>query len=125
LQAVRGGERIGVTQPEEGVMPKYLVEASYTREGVAGVLAKGGSARRDAIAEMAAGLGGRLESFYFGFGDRDAFVIVDVPDDEAAAAVAMTVNAAGGATARTTVLLTPEQIDEAAKRSVDYRPPGS
>jgi uncharacterized protein with GYD domain len=125
LHAVRGSERIGATQPEEGVMPKYLVEASYTREGVAGVLAKGGSARRDAIAEMAAGLGGRLESFYFGFGDRDAFVIVDVPDDEAAAAVAMTVNAAGGATARTTVLLTPEQIDEAAKRSVDYRPPGS
>jgi uncharacterized protein with GYD domain len=70
-------------------------------------------------------LGGQLESFYFGFGDRDAYVILDVPDDEAAAAVAMTVNAAGGATVRTTVLLTPEQVDEAAKRSVDYRAPGS
>jgi uncharacterized protein with GYD domain len=106
-------------------MPKYLVEASYTREGVAGVLAKGGSSRRDAVAEMAAGLGGQLECFYFGFGDRDAFVIFDAPDNEAAAAVAMTVNAAGGAVAKTTVLLTPEQVDEAAKRSVDYRPPGS
>ena len=105
-------------------MPKYLVEASYTREGVAGVLAQGGSSRRDAIAEMAAGLGGELESFYFGFGDRDAFVLIDVPDDEAAAAVAMTVNASGGAVVKTTVLLTPEQVDEAVKRSVDYRPPG-
>ena len=106
-------------------MPKYLVEASYTREGVAGVLANGGSSRRDAVSDTVAGLGGQLECFYFGFGDRDAFVIVDVPDNEAAAAVAMTVNASGGAVVKTTVLLTPEQVDEAAKRSVDYRAPGS
>ena len=105
-------------------MPKYLVEASYTREGVAGVQAKGGSSRRDAVAAMAAGLGGQLESFYFGFGEYDAYVVVDLPDNEAAAAVALAVNASGGATVRTTVLLTPEQVDEAAKRSVDYRPPG-
>lgn len=106
-------------------MPKYLVEASYTREGVAGVLAKGGSSRRDAVAETAAGLGGQLEAFYFGFGDHDAYVVVDVPDNEAAAAIAMTVNASGGAVTRTTVLLTPEQVDEAARRSVAYRAPGS
>ena len=106
-------------------MPKYLIEASYTREGVAGVLAKGGSSRRDAVGETVTGMGGQLESFYFGFGDHDAFVIVDVPDNEAAAAVAMTVNAAGGAVVKTTVLLTPEQVDEAANRSIDYRAPGS
>jgi uncharacterized protein with GYD domain len=110
---------------EEDAMAKYLVEASYTREGVAGVQAKGGSSRRDAVAEMAAGLGGKVESFYFGFGERDAYVVVELPDNEAAAAVALAVNASGGATVRTTVLLTPEQVDEAAKRSVDYRPPGS
>lgn len=106
-------------------MPKYLVEASYTREGVAGVLAKGGSSRRDAVTDMVAGMGGQLECFYFGFGDRDAVVIVDVPDNEAAAAVAMAVNASGGAVVKTTVLLTPEQVDEAAKRSVDYRAPSN
>jgi uncharacterized protein with GYD domain len=106
-------------------MPKYLVEASYTREGVAGVQAKGGSSRQDAIAAMAAGLGGQLESFYFGFGDYDAYVVVDLPDNEAAAAVALAVNASGGATVKTTVLMTPEQVDEAANRSVDYRAPGS
>ena len=106
-------------------MAKYLVEASYTREGVSGVQAKGGSSRRDAVAEMAAGLGGKVESFYFGFGERDAYVVVELPDNEAAAAVALAVNASGGATVKTTVLLTPEQVDEAAKRSVDYRPPGS
>jgi uncharacterized protein with GYD domain len=106
-------------------MPKYLVEASYTREGVAGVQTKGGSSRRDAVAATAEGLGGQLESFYFGFGDYDAFVLLELPDNEAAAAVALAVNSAGGATVKTTVLLTPEQVDEAAKRSVDYRPPGN
>src|SRR3954447_2216919 len=110
---------------EEDTMAKYLVEASYTREGVAGVQAKGGSSRRDAIATMAEGMGGKLESFYFAFGEHDAFVVLDLPDNEAAAAVALAVNAAGGATVKTTVLWTPEQVDQAAKQSVDYRPPGS
>jgi uncharacterized protein with GYD domain len=106
-------------------MPKYLIQASYTQDGVAGVLAKGGSSRRDAIAQMTSAAGGQLESFYFGFGESDVWVIVELPDNEAAAAVVMTVNAAGGAAVNTTVLLTPEQVDEAAQRSVNYRPPGS
>jgi uncharacterized protein with GYD domain len=105
-------------------MPKYLIEASYTSEGIEGVLSKGGSSRRDAVADAIRGLGGQLESFYFGFGDHDAYVIADLPDNEAAAAIALTVNAAGGASTKTIVLLTAEQVDDAAKRSVDYRPPG-
>jgi uncharacterized protein with GYD domain len=110
--------------PERALMPKYLIHASYTREGAEGVRTNGGTSRRDAVAKTAESLGGSLEAFYFAFGDYDAEVIVDLPDNEAAAAVAMTVNAAGGATAKTTVLLTPEQVDEAAKRSVDYLAPG-
>jgi uncharacterized protein with GYD domain len=74
---------------------------------------------------MAQSLGGELESYYFGFGEYDVHAILDLPDNEAAAAVALAVDAAGGATAKTTVLLTPEQIDEAGKRSAGYRPPGS
>ena len=105
-------------------MPKYLIEASYTREGVNGVRTRGGSSRRDAVAHAVEGLGGSLESFYFAFGDHDAYVTVDLPDDAAAVAIALTVNAAGGATTKTTTLLTVEQIDDAAKRSVDYTPPG-
>ncbi|MDX6658797.1 MAG: hypothetical protein QOH62_3590 [Solirubrobacteraceae bacterium] len=106
-------------------MPKFLIEASYTLEGVKGVQSAGGSSRRDAVAKVAESVGGRLDSFHFGFGDRDAYVIVDLPDNESAAAVALAVNASGGATARTIVLLTPEEVDAAAKRSVDYRAPGS
>jgi uncharacterized protein with GYD domain len=106
-------------------MPKFLIEASYSVEGVKGVQAKGGSSRRDAVATVADSVGGTLESFYFAFGDRDAYVVVDLPDNEAAAAVALTVNAAGGATVKTTVLPTPEEVDAAAKRSVEYRAPGA
>ena len=106
-------------------MPKFLIEASYTLEGVRGVRTAGGSSRRDAVAQVAESVGGRLESFHFAFGDCDAVVILDLPDFESAAAVALTVNAAGGATTKTTVLMTPEEIDAAGRRSVDYRPPGA
>ena len=106
-------------------MPKFLLEASYTLEGVKGVQSAGGTSRRDAVAQVAESVGGRLESFHFAFGDRDAYVIVDLPDNESAAAVAITVNATGGATVKTLVLLTPEEVDAAAKRSVDSRPPGA
>src|SRR3977135_1948382 len=104
-------------------MPKFLLEASYTLEGVKGVQSAGGTSRRDAVAKVAESVGGRLESFHFAFGDRDAYVIVDLPDNEAAVAVALTVNAAGGASVRTIVLVTPEEVDAAAKRSVEYQPP--
>ena len=106
-------------------MPKYLIKASYTTKGVEGIRAKGGSARRDAVNEMIDGVGGKLESFYFAFGDHDAYVIADLPDNETAAAVALSVNAPGTTTASTAVLLTPEEIDAAANRSIEYRPPGS
>ena len=106
-------------------MPRYLFEASYNQEGVKGIQSAGGSARRDAVTALAESVGGSLESFYFAFGDRDAYVIVDLPDNEAATAVALSVNASGAVTVKTAVLLTPEEVDDAAKRSVDYRPPGS
>jgi uncharacterized protein with GYD domain len=106
-------------------MSKYLIQATYTAEGAKGVQAKGGTSRREAVENTVKSVDGELECFYFGFGEHDAHVIVDLPDNEAAAAVALTVAAAGGAEPRTTVLLTPEEMDEAAKRSVDYATPGS
>jgi uncharacterized protein with GYD domain len=106
-------------------MPKYLIEGSYSAQGAEGVRSKGGSNRRDAVAEMVSGLGGEVESFYFAFGASDVYVTVDLPDNEAAAAVALAVNAAGAVAIKTLVLLTPEEVDAAAERSVGYRPPGS
>lgn len=106
-------------------MSKYLIIANYTSDGVKGVLAAGGSAREVAVAGSVAALGGSLESFYFGFGGDDAYVVVDLPDNVAAASIAMQVGASGMASTRTVVLLTAEEIDRAAKAPSVYRPPGS
>jgi uncharacterized protein with GYD domain len=105
-------------------MAKFLIEATYTAEGVRGLQSAGGSSRRDAIASALEGVGGTLESFYFAFGSADAYVIADVPDNVTVAAVALTVNAAGAAQTKTIVLLTPEEVDRAAEKSVSYAPPG-
>jgi len=106
-------------------MPRFLIEASYTPEGMQGVLAKGGSARRDAIEKMLTDVGGTVESFDFGFGSTDAFVIVDVADAITAAGIAMRVGASGAASCKTTPLLTPEEIDRAVEVNATYQKPGS
>ncbi len=106
-------------------MAKFLVIANYNAEGAKGVLKAGGTARREAVEKMIADLGGQMEAFYFGFGADDAYVIADLPDNKSAAAIGLQVSASGAASARTVVLLTPEEIDAAGKVSVNYRPPGS
>jgi uncharacterized protein with GYD domain len=106
-------------------MAKYLVIASYTADGMKGVIDKGGTARREAVEKLAADMGGTVESFYFGFGEGDAYVTIDLPDNSSAAALAMAVGASGMVSCRTVVLLTPEEVDRAAQAKLTYRPPGS
>jgi uncharacterized protein with GYD domain len=106
-------------------MPKYMIEASYGAEGVKGVAAKGGTARREAVQQLVESMGGTIESFYFAFGDADVYVICELPSDEAAAGLALSINQSAATTIETVVLLTPEQVDEAAKMVPEYKPPGS
>lgn len=106
-------------------MPKFLLEASYTLEGLRGVRSEGGSARLAAVKEATESAGGKLEAMYFAFGDRDVYIIVDYPDNTAAAAVALSVNATGAVNLRTVVLLTPAEVDAAARATSTYRPPGA
>jgi|SRR5690348_2511777 uncharacterized protein with GYD domain len=105
-------------------MPKYLLNVSYTAEGVKGVLKDGGSKRRTVAREAVERAGGTLEAFYFAFGKSDAVVIVDLPDPQTAAALSLVLAASGAVTSTTTVLLTPEEIDAAVKKSMPYTPPG-
>ena len=105
-------------------MPKFLISATYTTEGVKGVQSGGGTARVEAVSQAVEGLGGRVESFYFAFGDRDVFAIAELPDDDTMAAIALSINRSGLVQIKTTVLLTPEQIDRAADRAPMYRRPG-
>jgi uncharacterized protein with GYD domain len=105
-------------------MPKYLVQANYVGEGIKGLLKEGGTSRRTAIEKLFKSVGGTVEAFYYAFGDTDVYIIGDLPDNTAAASLVLTVNAAGAATCKTTVLLTPEEIDAASKKSPSYRAPG-
>jgi len=105
-------------------MPRYLFQASYSVEGTKGLLKDGGSKRRAVVEQMARGLGGKVEAFYFAFGDDDVVGIMEAPDNVTTAAVSLAVGASGAARVKTTVLLTPEEMDQATKKTVSYRPPG-
>ena len=105
-------------------MPKYLFEASYTTEGLKGLLKDGGTKRREVVEQLTKSLGGSVEAFYYAFGDSDVYIIVDVPDNRTATAISLTVNASGAVKVKTTVLTTAEEVDQATKTVVNYRPPG-
>ena len=105
-------------------MAKYLWQVSYTAEGARGLLKDGGSKRRKRTEDILKAAGGKLEAFYFAFGEHDAYMIADIPNTASVAAICMAVNASGAATLTTTVLLTPEEIDEASEKTFSYTPPG-
>jgi uncharacterized protein with GYD domain len=105
-------------------MAKYLIEGHYTVEGAKAIASHGGAARRAAAAKMIESVGGKLEAFYFAFGDVDVYAIIDLPDNIAAAAVALAINQTGVVAGKTVVLIPAEDMDKAAKKAVDYRPPG-
>lgn len=104
-------------------MPKYMVIGNYVGDGIQGLMSEGGSARRAVVEKMCANVGGRLESMYYAFGSDDVYVIVDLPDNATAAAMSLVASASGAVRTRTTVLLTPEEMDQATRKSVDYQPP--
>lgn len=106
-------------------MPRFMIQASLSADGLKGTLSEGGTARKAALEKTIEGLGGTLESFYYAFGDADVVGIADMPDNVSAAAFSVTVAAAGVGATKTTVLLTPEEIDQVAAKVVAYRPPGA
>jgi len=106
-------------------MAKFLIRASYTAAGAAGVLKEGGSGRAKAIDALVKSVGGSVESMYWAMGADDFFGIVDVPDTAAAAAISLTVGASGAASVTTAQLLTAAEVDDVVSRRVEYRPPGA
>ncbi len=106
-------------------MARYLWQVSYTADGVKGVLSEGGTSRRSMVQQLVEGLGGRVDTFDFAFGADDVYVIAELPDNVTVAAIGLTVAAAGAASIKTVVLISPEEVDEATKKSVGYRAPGA
>jgi uncharacterized protein with GYD domain len=106
-------------------MPKFLIKASYSSEGAKGLLKEGGTGRRAAVVKLVEGLGGKVEAFYYAYGDNDAYIISDLPDATSGLALSLAVNASGAVRLSTIPLITPEEIDAACKKSVAYRAPGA
>jgi uncharacterized protein with GYD domain len=105
-------------------MAKYLFQGSYIGEGLKGLLHEGGTARVEAARNLFASLGGTLDCFYFAFGTEDLVVICDLPDNVSAMAFSLAINATGMANGRVTVLVTPQEVDAAVKKTPNYRAPG-
>jgi uncharacterized protein with GYD domain len=105
-------------------MAKFLIAATYNAEGTKGLMKDGGTGRVKVVKKAIEDLGGKLESFYFAFGETDAFVICDVPDVVTGLAISMAVDASGEVHLKTTPLITPEEVDAACHKTVHYRAPG-
>ncbi len=105
-------------------MSKFLVTGSYTADGAKALAKEGGSQRKVAVEKMVGALGGKVEAFYFAFGDSDIYVIIDLPDTASGAALSLAVNASGMVKLSTVMLMTPEEVDAACKKPVSYRAPG-
>jgi len=105
-------------------MPKYLVQASYTSDGLRGLQKDKASGRRTAVATAVEGLGGKLESVYYMFGEDDVMVIVEMPDNVSMSALSLAVSASGLVRTKTIPLITVDEMDQALAKSINYRPPG-
>lgn len=106
-------------------MTKFLIKASYTADGVKGLLKDGGTERKKVVEKMIADLGGKMEAFYYGFGDYDVYSIGELPDEVSVAAVSFAINSTGLVNLTTTILMDPAEIDKAVKKTVKYRSPGT
>jgi uncharacterized protein with GYD domain len=107
-------------------MAKYMIEASYSTQGSQGLLKDGGSGRKAVLEKAVQSIGGKLDAFYFAFGDTDVFLIVDAPDSASVAAISVAASAAGGVSkVSTTPLITVEEMDAATKKATSYTPPGA
>ena len=105
-------------------MPKYLVQATYTREGIQGLVKDSAAGRRSDVQSAVKALGGKVETFYYAFGEHDVITIMDLPDNVTAAAVALTTSGTGAVRVITTPLLTVEEVDKALDIQMKYRAPG-
>lgn len=105
-------------------MPKYMIQGSYSPEGLKGLIKDKASGRLEAVSKALASVGGKLESVYFSLGDYDVVVLADVPDTVAVVALSAAISATGLVRTKSTPLLSIDETDKALSKVIDYRKPG-
>lgn len=105
-------------------MPHFLIQASYTPEAVAKLVANPQD-RFDSIRGPVEKLGGRILHMYFAFGESDIILITEMPENVSAAALSLAASAGGSLRAcRTTPLMTNAEGIEAMRKAAacGYKP---
>ena len=110
-------------------MAKFAVIGGYTAEAWSKMIDNPGD-RVAAVQKVAQAAGGKLEQFFWSFGDDDYLAIIDAPDDISAAAVSIAVGSSGSLrNLRTIKLITPEEgrkvLEKAKAAKTAYAPPGA
>jgi uncharacterized protein with GYD domain len=111
-------------KPKEDLMPKFLIEGSYTAEGLKGLAKEKASGRQAVLNEALASLGGKLEGIYYALGDADVYIFCDCPDHVSAAALSLAASSTGLVRTKTIALMTVEETDRALSMKLTYRAPG-
>ena len=114
-----------LTMSTEALVPKFLIEASYEGQGAKGLAKEGGSSRRALVGDLIKKAGGTMEFFYYAFGASDVYAVFDMPDNASAIALSLAVNASGAVRLKTIPLISPEEMDAAAKMQIAYQAPGA
>ena len=97
-------------------MPMFAFVGSYTAETWANMTTD--VAEREAgVRRLVEGMGGRLEAFYFMFGDDDILIVFEAPDDVTAGAIVVKAVSGGGlARGRTHRLFRPDEGSEMMRK---------
>jgi uncharacterized protein with GYD domain len=110
---------------EVPAMPKFLIQGSYSPEGLRALSKDKASGRQAAVKDGLATIGGKLEGLYYALGDSDVYVFCDCPDHVTAAAMSLAASSSGLIRTKVTALLTVEETDQAIAMKTAYRAPGA
>jgi uncharacterized protein with GYD domain len=106
-------------------MPHFLIEGSYSAEGLHGLSKDKASGREAAVKAALSNLGGKLISIYYALGEGDVYLVCECPDHVSAAALSLAASSSGLVRTKTTSLLTVEETDRALAMQAGYRAPGA
>ena len=110
-------------------MPHYLLRWQFTSNSAKSMVSSPVDRTIPAKA-LIEGFGGKLEAYYFSFGEFDGVGLVEFPDNTSVAACSLTAASSGGFSKfETTVLFTAKDGEAAMKKEHDtntgYRPPNA
>jgi uncharacterized protein with GYD domain len=120
--ALLNGDAVG-QQQTGSTLHRYLVRADLTPEGIKNLQKQPPTALKAGVAKFVESVGGKLEFWFFDYGESTAYSVIEYPDEVAAATAQLSTNAAGFARVRIRPLLSAEDMDKAVAKMPPVRVP--